>query len=172
MKLCQATRTTHSHSRKFDKIFKKLCEFHPTIRVVFAQESGWQFTKLLELIFKVFILCFQVYLFSFCIISLGLRVQVRYLLANLRKIYVHDVNMMHHKLFASLNWTARSQYSCRLSNNRELKQATFLTRRTSTGSKFDVISQSRFLAQSFDVTRAARVVKNVGCLSSLIITQE
>ena len=50
---------------------------------------------------------------------------------------------------------------------RELKQATFLTTRTSTGSKFDVISQSRFLAQSFDVTRAARDVKNVGCLSSL-----
>ena len=51
---------------------------------------------------------------------------------------------------------------------RELKQATFLTTRTSTGSKFDVISQSRFLAESFDVTLAVRVVKNVGCLSSLI----
>ena len=55
--------------------------------------------------------------------------------------------------------------------NRELKQATFLTTRTSTGSKFDVISQSRFLAQPFDVTRAVRVVKNVGCLSSLIMAQ-
>ena len=52
---------------------------------------------------------------------------------------------------------------------RELKQATFLTTRTSTGSKFDVISQSRFLALSFDVTRAVRVVKNVGCLSSLLL---
>ena len=40
-----------------------------------------------------------------------------------------------------------------------LKQATFLTTRTLTGSKFDVINQSTFLTQSFDVTHAVRVVK-------------
>ena len=50
----------------------------------------------------------------------------------------------------------------------ELKQATFLTTRTLTGSKFDVINQSTFLTQSFDVTHAVRVVKNVACLSSLL----
>ena len=37
--------------------------------------------------------------------------------------------------------------------------------RTLTGSKFDVINQSTFLTQSFDVTHAVRVVKNVACLS-------
>ena len=58
-----------------------------------------------------------------------------------------------------------------MGGNRELKQATFLTTRTLTGSKFDVISQSRLLTQSFDVTRAVRVVKNVACLSSLITSQ-
>ena len=36
---------------------------------------------------------FQAYLFTFCTISLGLLVQCRYLLANLKKIYVYDVNM-------------------------------------------------------------------------------
>jgi hypothetical protein len=40
--------------------------------------------------------------------------------------------------------------------------------RTLTGSKFDVINQSTFLTQSFDVTHAVRVVKNVACLSSLL----
>ena len=61
--------------------------------------------------FWVFVLCFQSYFFSFRTTSPGLRVQFRYLLANLRKIHVLDVNMVHHKL------TARNQYSCRLSNN-------------------------------------------------------
>ena len=49
----------------------------------------------------------------------------------------------------------------------ELKQVTFLTTRTSTGSKVDVFHQSQPLTQSSDVTHAARVVKNVTCLSSL-----
>ena len=50
----------------------------------------------------------------------------------------------------------------------ELKQVTFLTTRTSTGSKVDVFHQSQPLTQSSDVTHAVRVVKNVTCLSSLI----
>ena len=44
---------------------------------------------------------------------------------------------------------------------------TFLTTRTSTGSKVDVFHQSQPLTQSSDVTHAVRVVKNVTCLSSL-----
>ena len=36
---------------------------------------------------------------------------------SLARHHVHDVNMMHHKLTAPLNWTARNQYSCRLSNS-------------------------------------------------------
>jgi hypothetical protein len=50
----------------------------------------------------------------------------------------------------------------------ELKQVTFLTTRTSTGSKVDVFHQSQPLIQSSDVTHAVRVVKNVTCLSSLL----
>jgi hypothetical protein len=45
---------------------------------------------------------------------------------------------------------------------------TFLTTRTSTGSKVDVFHQSQPLTQSSDVTHAVRVVKNVTCLSSLL----
>jgi hypothetical protein len=41
---------------------------------------------------------------------------------------------------------------------------TFLTTRTSTGSKVDVFHQSQPLIQSSDVTHAVRVVKNVTCL--------
>jgi hypothetical protein len=52
--------------------------------------------------------------------------------------------------------------------NSELKQVTFLTTRTSTGSKVDVFHQSQPLTQSSDVTHAVRVVKNVTCLSSLL----
>jgi hypothetical protein len=52
--------------------------------------------------------------------------------------------------------------------NSEFKQVTFLTTRTSTGSKVDVFHQSQPLTQSSDVTHAVRVVKNVTCLSSLI----
>ena len=63
--------------------------------------------KLSESIFEVFILCFQSYLCSFFAISSGLRVQFRYLLANLRKIYIHDVNVDASQADRSLNWTAR-----------------------------------------------------------------
>ena len=45
---------------------------------------------------------------------------------------------------------------------------TFLTTRTSTGSKVNVFHQSQPLIQSSDVTHAVRVVKNVTCLSSLL----
>jgi hypothetical protein len=51
----------------------------------------------------------------------------------------------------------------------ELKQVTFLTTRTSTGSKIDVFHQSQPLTQSYDITHAVRVVKNVTCLSSLLL---
>ena len=56
--------------------------------------------------------------------------------------------------------------------NSELKQVTFLTTQTSTGSKIDVFHQSQPLTQSSDVTHAVRVVKNVTCLSSLICTAD
>ena len=56
--------------------------------------------KLSESIFEVFILCF-------CTILWGLRVQFRYLLANLRKIYIHDVNVDASQADRALNWTAR-----------------------------------------------------------------
>ena len=62
--------------------------------------------KLSEFTFKVFILCFQSHLFSFCSISSGLRVQFRHLLANLRKIYIHDVNIDASQADRALNWTA------------------------------------------------------------------
>jgi hypothetical protein len=52
--------------------------------------------------------------------------------------------------------------------NSELKQVTFLTTPTSTGSKVDVFHQSQPLTQSSDVTHVVRVVKNVTCLSSLM----
>ena len=56
---------------------------------------------------------FQSYLCSFCTISSGLRVQFRYLLANLRKIYIHDVKnkytffepKMYHQLVGYLGFT-------------------------------------------------------------------
>ena len=65
--------------------------------------------KLSESIFKEFILCFQSYLCSFCTISSGLRVQFRHLLANLRKIYIHDENIDASQADRALNWTARNQ---------------------------------------------------------------
>ena len=67
-----------------------------------------------------------------------------------------------------LEKAVHSQVYRYLIDNSELKQATFLTTRTLTGSKFDIINQSKFLTQSFNVTHAVRVVKNVACLSSLI----
>ena len=63
--------------------------------------------KLSESIFEVFILCFQSCLCSFCIISSGLCVQFRHLLANLRKIYINDVNIDASQADCALNWTAR-----------------------------------------------------------------
>jgi hypothetical protein len=57
-------------------------------------------------------------------------------------------------------------------SNSELKQVTFLTTRTSTGSKVDVFHQSQPLTQSSDVTHAVRVVKNVTCLSSLMMFEQ
>ena len=63
-------------------------------KVFLTEKVAGRLLKLSELIFKVFILCFKLaYLFTFCTISLGLLVQFRYLLANLKKIYVYDVNM-------------------------------------------------------------------------------
>ena len=53
--------------------------------------------------------------------------------------------------------------------NSELKQVTFLTTRTSTGSKVDVFHQSQPFTQSSNVTDAVRFVENVTCLSSLIL---
>ena len=64
--------------------------------------------KLSESIFKAFILCFQSYLCSFCTISSGLRVQFRHLLANLRKIYIHDVNIDASQADRALNWSTVS----------------------------------------------------------------
>ena len=46
---------------------------------------------------------------SFCTISSGLRVQFRHLLANLRKIYIHDVNIDASQADRALNGTARNQ---------------------------------------------------------------
>ena len=64
--------------------------------------------KLSEFTLKVFILCFQSYLCSFCTISSGLRAQFRHLLTNLRKIYIHDdVNIDASQADRALNWTAR-----------------------------------------------------------------
>jgi hypothetical protein len=60
---------------------------------------------------------------------------------------------------------------CIFRQNSELKQVTFLTTRTSTGSKVDVFHQSQPLTQSSDVTRAVRVVKNVTCLTSRQLPQ-
>jgi hypothetical protein len=63
--------------------------------------------------------------------------------------------------------------NCWLSNDiSELKQVTFLTTQTSTGSKDDVFYQSQPLTQSSDVTHAVRVVKNVTCLSSLLLKKD
>ena len=59
-----------------------------------------------ESICKEFILCFQSYLCSFWTISSGLRVQFRHLLANLRNIYIHVVNIDASQADRALNWTA------------------------------------------------------------------
>ena len=53
LKLCQATWTTHSHSsqRKIQQNVEKLCEFYLIFIVVFAQKSGWQFSKIIGVYF-------------------------------------------------------------------------------------------------------------------------
>ena len=92
--------------QKIQQNVEKLCEFYLIFIVVFAQKSGW-LVKSSEFTFKVFILCFQAYLCSFCTISSGLCVQFRHLLANLRKIYIHDVNIYASQADRALNWTVR-----------------------------------------------------------------
>ena len=64
----------------------------------------------------------------------------------------------------SFNYASQMRYPV----NRELKQATFLTTRTLTGSEFDVFDQSRHLRQP--LWRPC-CVKNVACLSSLFSFQ-
>ena len=66
--------------------------------------------KLSELIVIVFISYFVAYLFISSAIFGGLRVQFRYLLANLRKLYVIDEHMTRHKADCTY------QYNSRLSN--------------------------------------------------------
>ena len=107
LKLCQATWTTHSHSKNSTKCWETLRilpDFHCCFR---PKMAGSLVTS--ESIFKVFILCFQSYLCSFCTISPGLRVQFRHLLANLRKIYIHDVNIDASQADRALNGTAHNE---------------------------------------------------------------
>ena len=59
--------------------------------------------KLSESIFEVFILCFQSYLCSFCTISSGLRVQFRYLLANLKASLHCQIFCDHSGKFSLIN---------------------------------------------------------------------
>ena len=87
LKLCQATWTTHSHSEKFNKMFKNFANFAWFSLLFPPKKVAGSLVKLSESIFEVFILCFQSCLCSLCTI---LRVQFRYLLANLRKIYIHE----------------------------------------------------------------------------------
>ena len=109
LKLCQATWTTHSHSEKFNKMLKNFANFTWFSLLFSPKKVAGSLVKLSEFTFKVFILCFQSYLFGFCTISSGLRVQFRHLLANLRKIYIyiHDVNIDASQADRALNWTAR-----------------------------------------------------------------
>ena len=109
LKLCQATWTTHSHSEKFNKMLKNFANFTRFSVLFSTKKVPGSLVKLSESIFKEFILCFQSYLCSFCTISSGLRVQFRHLLANLRKIYIHDVNIDALQADRALNWTARNQ---------------------------------------------------------------
>jgi hypothetical protein len=78
-------------------------------------------------------------------------------------------NKLKHENEASFSFKLIFIVNSHLSPNiSELKQVTFLTTRTLTGSKVDVFYQSQPLTQSSDVTHAVRVVKNVTCLSSLL----
>ena len=84
-------------------------KFLALIQLFSPKKVAGSLAKLSEFTFKVSILCFQSYLFSFCTISSGLRVQFTHLLANLRKIYVHNVNIDASQADRALNWTARNQ---------------------------------------------------------------
>ena len=89
---------------KIQQNVEKFCEFYLIFIVVSPKKVAGSLVKLSESIFEVFILCFQSYL---CTISSGLRVQFRHLLANLWKIYIHDVNIDASQDDRGLNWTAR-----------------------------------------------------------------
>ena len=91
LKLCQATWTTHSHSEKFNNMLKNFANFTRFSVLFSTKKVTGSLVKLSESIFKEFILCFQLYLCSFCTISSGLRVQFRYLFSNLRKIYIYMI---------------------------------------------------------------------------------
>ena len=109
LKLCQATWTTHGHSEKFNRMLKNFANFTRFSLLFSTKKVTGSLVKLSESIFKMFILCFQSYLCSFCTISSGLRVQFRHLLANHGKIYIHDVNIDASQADRALNWTARNQ---------------------------------------------------------------
>ena len=86
LKLCQATWTRIVTAKNSTKCWKTL-RILPDFYCCFRQKVAGSLVKLSEFTFKVFILCFQSYLCSFCTISSGLRVQFRHLLANLEKIW-------------------------------------------------------------------------------------
>ena len=63
--LCPPTWTTYNHGEKFNKMLKNFANFH-LFSVLFSTKTVFgSSVKLWELNFKVFILCFQAYLFSF-----------------------------------------------------------------------------------------------------------
>ena len=94
---------------KFNKMLTNFANFTRFSALFSTKKVTGSLVTLSESIFKVFILCFQSYLCSFCTISSGLRVQFRHLLANLRKIYIHDVNIDASQADRALNWTERNQ---------------------------------------------------------------
>ena len=73
-------------------MLKNIASFAPFSVLFLTKKVAGSLGKLSKFIFEVFILCFLAYFFSFWTISPGSRVQFWYLLVNLRKIYVHDVN--------------------------------------------------------------------------------
>ena len=71
IKLCQATWTTHSHSKKFNKMLKNFATFSVFSVLFSSKKATGRQVKLSEFIFVVFILYFTAYLFSFFTISRG-----------------------------------------------------------------------------------------------------
>ena len=57
IKLCQATWTTHSHSKKFNKILKNFANFSVFSVVFSTKKATGRLVKVTEFIFVVFILC-------------------------------------------------------------------------------------------------------------------